>query len=165
VIDNFPILVDSGISFSIATLGPCGVFFPHIHPRATEVFVVIEGELDFGMMPEVSLTSTAPGAPAPPGGPAPIPQVNGTLAKYHGTVFPQGSIHWQTNNKCKPATIAAGLSSEDPGTNAVLNQVDGGSMMVKGKRQADFSNIENYFPVLPPAIVDAAKQCIARCSS
>jgi hypothetical protein len=153
-------LIESGITFSVASLGPCGIFFPHIHPRATELFTVIEGELSFGYQLEGAVLPTDPSAkPA-------IPLVEGKLTKFTGTVFPQGSVHYQINHSCEPATIVATLSSEDAGTTGILQQPasDGnGTMMVKGKRQADIGNLEMYYPLLPPMLVDAAKQCIARC--
>jgi hypothetical protein len=45
------------------------------------------------------------------------PEVAGYLNKFEGTVFPQGSIHYQFNNNCEKATFVAALSSEDAGTN------------------------------------------------
>lgn len=153
-------LIDSGISFSIASLGPCGVFFPHVHPRANELFTVIEGQVSFGYMLEGAVLPTDPEALKA------VPAVGGNLTKFEGTLFPQGSIHYQINDseKCERATIVATLSSEDAGTTAVLQQVGGeGMMRVKGKRQAEIGDIEQYFDLLPPAIVEATKQCLARC--
>ncbi|KAM0723799.1 hypothetical protein Q7P37_000789 [Cladosporium fusiforme] len=156
-VGNFPILIDSGITFSVASLGPCGVFFPHVHPRANELFTVIEGELSFKYQVESSALPLDPAASMA------IAPVSGNLTKFTGTLFPQGSIHYQINHSCEPATIVATLSSEDAGTTAILQQPGGGSMMSKGKRQADIGDIEQYYSTLPADIVDAAKQCVARC--
>ena len=47
------------------------------------------------------------------------PEVAGYLHKFDGTVFPQGSIHYQFNNNCEDATFVATLNSEDPGTSQI----------------------------------------------
>ncbi|KAF7189269.1 Spherulin-1B [Pseudocercospora fuligena] len=156
-VDNFPMLLDTGISFSISALGPCGIFFPHVHPRANELFVVIEGEVGFGAMFETAIN--------PADTAKPIGTVNGTLSKFQGTLFPQGSIHWQINDsdKCEQATIVAAFGSDDPGVTAVLQQVADGDNLKAGMQEADVGDIEQYYPFLPPALVDASKKCLTRC--
>jgi hypothetical protein len=47
------------------------------------------------------------------------PEIAGTLNNFEGTVFPQGSIHFQFNDSCDNATFIATLNSEDPGTSQV----------------------------------------------
>jgi hypothetical protein len=47
------------------------------------------------------------------------PEIAGALKKFDGTVFPQGSIHYQFNNNCQDATFVATLNSEDPGTSQI----------------------------------------------
>ena len=47
------------------------------------------------------------------------PEIAGTLNKFEGTVFPQGSIHFQFNDSCDKATFVATLNSDDPGTSQV----------------------------------------------
>ncbi|KAK3209617.1 hypothetical protein GRF29_44g126323 [Pseudopithomyces chartarum] len=41
-LETFPYLINSGVTLTMGTLGPCGVFLPHVHPRANEFFVVTE---------------------------------------------------------------------------------------------------------------------------
>ncbi|EME81784.1 uncharacterized protein MYCFIDRAFT_78779 [Pseudocercospora fijiensis CIRAD86] len=156
-IDNFPLLIDSGISFSIATLGPCGIFFPHVHPRANEFFAVIEGEVGFGAMFESTIN--------PSDAAKPLGTINGTLSRFQGTLFPQGSIHWQINDseKCEKATTIATFNSEDGGITAVLQQVADGDNLNAGMQEAEIGDIEQYYPLLPPALVDASKKCLAIC--
>ena len=151
---TFPILLDSGLTSTIASLGPCGIFLPHVHPRANEWFTVIEGEVDFGYMVEIGLLM-----PLTPG-----PQINGHLAKYSGTLFPQGSIHYQVNDSpdCKPATILATLSSDDPGTTTVL-QTPAGVNATVGARSVDQNEYAEIKPLLPPYITSVIEKCIARC--
>ncbi|KAL2045866.1 hypothetical protein ABVK25_011969 [Lepraria finkii] len=46
-------------------------------------------------------------------------EFNTTITQYQGTVFPQGSIHWQQNLDCEPAVGVAGLNAEDPGASSI----------------------------------------------
>jgi hypothetical protein len=156
IIESFPILIDSGISMNVATLGPCGIFVPHVHPRANEYFVVVEGEVDFGYMLEVGLL-TAEGAPNP--------EINGKLTKYTGTLFPQGSIHYQVNNSpdCIPATVVAALSSENAGTTPVLQMPAGGNASTV-PRQVGGNDFDTVRPLLPAQIVSVVDKCLARCN-
>ncbi|KAJ7801766.1 hypothetical protein B0H14DRAFT_3092395 [Mycena olivaceomarginata] len=74
------------------SLSPAALNIPHLHPRASELFTVIDGILDTGLVQE-----------------------NGFNAEYQATVFPMGSIHYQQNPTCSPAAFVAALNSEDPG--------------------------------------------------
>ncbi|KAJ7768044.1 RmlC-like cupin domain-containing protein [Mycena olivaceomarginata] len=98
-VDNFPILEELGISGAISIVEPCGLNVPHLHPRASEMFTVIDGILDTGFVQENGFN-------------APIET---QLGKYQATVFPIGSIHYQQNPTCSPAVFVASLNSEDPG--------------------------------------------------
>ncbi|KAF2259045.1 hypothetical protein CC78DRAFT_621326 [Lojkania enalia] len=153
--ETFPILFGSDIMMNWATLGPCGILLPHVHPRANEFFVVSEGEVEFGYMLEIGLLKTQ----------APSPEINGKLTKYTGTLFPQGSIHYQINNspECKPATILATLSSSDPGTTTILQTPPVGNATVS--MQADRNDIDYVRPLLPPQIVSVLDKCLARCNA
>ncbi|KAJ7865186.1 RmlC-like cupin domain-containing protein [Mycena olivaceomarginata] len=78
---------------------PCGLNIPHLHPRASELFTVIDGILDTGFVQENGFNT----------------EVETQLGKYQATVFPMGSIHYQQNPTCSPAVFVAALNSEDPG--------------------------------------------------
>lgn len=45
--------------------------------------------------------------------------VKNTLTKGQGTLFPQGSIHYQLNLGCDPVLFVAALNDEDPGTSQI----------------------------------------------
>ncbi|KAI9705278.1 MAG: hypothetical protein M1820_005277 [Bogoriella megaspora] len=100
---NFPILTGLGISTAVAFLEPCGFNTPHVHPRATEFLTVTQGSLQTGFVLENGFTE----------------QVNGTLGLYEGTVFPQGSIHFQQNPTCDETVFVATLNSDDPGASQI----------------------------------------------
>ncbi|KAH8827304.1 spherulin-1B precursor [Flagelloscypha sp. PMI_526] len=117
-VDNFPILQGLGISAAISLVGPCGLNIPHIHPRANEFLTVVDGILNTGFVQENGFNT----------------EVETQLGKYQGTVFPQGSIHYQQNPTCDPAVFVAALESEDPGR----------------------SDIATSFFKLPSDVIDAA---------
>ncbi|KAJ7027123.1 spherulin-1B precursor [Mycena alexandri] len=98
-IDNFPILTDLGISGAISIVEPCGLNIPHLHPRASEIFTVVDGILDTGFVQENGFNTA----------------IETQLGKFQATVFPQGSLHYQQNPTCSPAVFVAALNSEDPG--------------------------------------------------
>ncbi|KAJ7923582.1 RmlC-like cupin domain-containing protein [Mycena leptocephala] len=98
-VDNFPILEELGLSGAISMVEPCGLNVPHLHPRANEMFTVIDGILDTGLVQENGFNT----------------EIATQLGKYQATVFPMGSIHYQQNPTCSPAVFVASLNSEDPG--------------------------------------------------
>jgi oxalate decarboxylase/phosphoglucose isomerase-like protein (cupin superfamily) len=98
-VDNFPILEELGLSGAISLVEPCGLNIPHLHPRANEMFTVIDGILDTGLVQENGFNT----------------EIQTQLGKYQATVFPMGSIHYQQNPTCSPAVFVASLNSEDPG--------------------------------------------------
>ncbi|KAF2019192.1 hypothetical protein BU24DRAFT_476238 [Aaosphaeria arxii CBS 175.79] len=153
---NLPILLDSGLNINFATLGPCGLFLPHVHPRANEFFVVVEGEVDFGYMLEIGLLN--------PPAPNPNPEITGKLTKHKGTVFPQGSVHWQINDSedCTSTAVYTFLSSDDPGSTAILQSPAGGNGTMR-KRLVDMEEVDDVRPLLPPQLADTVTKCLARC--
>jgi len=104
---NFPPLVKSNIAAAVGFLEPCGMNTLHTHPRATEFLTVVEGTVQTGFILENGLTN----------------EFNTTLNQYEGTVFPQGSIHYQFNPNCAPAVFVAGLNAEDPGTSQLAQNI------------------------------------------
>jgi hypothetical protein len=51
-VKEIPALQGLGVSSVIFQIAPCGINFPHIHPRATELFHVLEGEFLSGLVLE-----------------------------------------------------------------------------------------------------------------
>lgn len=99
---------------------------------------------------------------------APVPEITGKLTKLVGTLFPQGSVHFQINNSCKETTIVASLSSDDPGTTPILRKTggnskgnDNGNMVSRAVGRDDFEPLR---PLLPDSIVETIEQCFERCN-
>jgi hypothetical protein len=176
-IGNFPILTGLGISITVGFLNPCGINTPHLHPRATEFLTLVEGSnLEFGFVLENGLVQAGEN-----------PEVAGYLNKFEGTVFPQGSIHYQFNNNCEKATFFAALSSEDPGTNSaaqalyalnadVVNATLGFPSWVliyyyllyttnNLNSSIDGKNIKDFGKYLPANLVQDIEVCLKKCTS
>ncbi|KAG6738394.1 hypothetical protein POTOM_058010 [Populus tomentosa] len=114
-VDQIPGLNTLGISLArIDFAQNGGLNPPHTHPRATEILVVVEGELYVGFV-----TSNPD---------------NRFISKvlYPGDVFvfPFGLIHFQLNIAKTPAVAFAGLSSQNPGTITIANAVFGSDPLI-----------------------------------
>ncbi|KAH6643888.1 RmlC-like cupin domain-containing protein [Boeremia exigua] len=158
-IETFPILTGLGISTTLGFLEPCGINTPHVHPRATEFLTLVDGAgLKFGYVLENGLVGAGQN-----------PEIAGTLNKFEGTVFPQGSIHFQFNDNCDAATFVASLNSEDPGTSqvaqnffalnsGVVNATLGFPKTIDGK------NIEEFRKLIPANLAQDVDVCLKRCN-
>jgi hypothetical protein len=157
-IETFPILTDLGISTTVGFLGPCGINTPHVHPRATEFLTLVEGDnLQFGYVLENGLVK-----------PGDNPEIAGSLRKFEGTVFPQGSIHFQFNNNCDNATFVAALNSEDPGTSQIAQNffalnADVVRATLGFPNTIDASNIEEFRKQIPANLAQDMDKCLAKC--
>jgi hypothetical protein len=156
-IETFPILTGLGISTTLGFLSACGINTPHVHPRATEFLTVVEGDIDFGYILENGLVAAGQNA-----------EVAGSLSKFQGTVFPMGSIHYQINNKCQPATFVATLNNEDPGTSQVAQNFFGLNPDVVNAtlgfpKTINGTNIEEFRKYLPVNIAQSVDICLKQC--
>lgn len=106
---QLPGLNTLGLSMARIDYAPMGVIPPHLHPRATEILIVLEGSLEVGFVtsnPDNRLISK-------------------TLEKGDVFVFPVGLVHFQRNVGNGYAISVSGLSSQNPGVITVTNAVFG----------------------------------------
>lgn len=103
---TFPALVGQGGSVTIGFLDPCGFNSPHVHPRAAELNLVVEGRLFASVTAENGATHR-----------------NHTLSKFEMTVFPQGAIHTEFNPDCTPAVFVAAFPDEDVSISELVSLV------------------------------------------
>ncbi|KAK9773574.1 putative RmlC-like cupin domain-containing protein [Seiridium cardinale] len=113
---TFPALTNTGIGAAVAFLEPCGFNTPHVHSRATELAIVVEGSVISSMFPENGVNLD--GKPR---------EISTRLEKFDSTVFYQGSVHSQYNPDCHPAVFVAAFNSEDAGTGQVAQELFGAS--------------------------------------
>ncbi|KAJ8114640.1 hypothetical protein OPT61_g3520 [Boeremia exigua] len=157
-IETFPILTGLGISTTLGFLEPCGINTPHVHPRATEFLTVVAGSnLKFGYVLENGLVPAGQNQ-----------EIAGVLGTFEGTVFPQGSIHFQFNDNCEKATFVASLNSEDPGTSQVAqNFFSLNSGVVNATlgfpKTIDGENIEQFRKMIPANLAQDVDVCLKRC--
>ena len=103
-VEKLPGLNTLGLSMSRIDYAPNGLNPPHVHPRASEIIYVLEGQLYY-----VGFVTTA-----------------GKLVAKHinkGEVFvlPKGLLHFQKNvAKSAPASVIAAFDSQLPGTQSLV---------------------------------------------
>ncbi|RAL45535.1 hypothetical protein DM860_016027 [Cuscuta australis] len=112
-VNNLPGLNTLGTSFARLDFAPNGINPPHTHPRATEVFSLLEGTLYVGFV----LSNPPPGMQNR--------LITRTLVAGDVFVFPQGLIHFQFNIGNTSALAFAGFSSQNPGVITIANAVFG----------------------------------------
>lgn len=157
-IDNFPILTDLGIATTVAFLGPCGMNTPHVHPRATEFLTMVQGEIDFGIIPENGFVAAPNSA-----------EIAGHLTAFQGTVFPMGSVHYQVNTGCTNATFVAALSNEDPGTGQIAQEFFGLNKDVVNAtlgfpESIDGADIDKFKGKIPANLALGVEKCLMTCN-
>ncbi|CAI0548437.1 unnamed protein product [Linum tenue] len=108
-VNQIPGLNTQGVSMVRLDFAVGGVNAPHIHPRASEMLIVMEGTLEVGFvttLPETKL-------------------ITKVLQAGEAFVFPQALTHFQRNVGKGTAFAIAALNSQNPGTQPVLAAVLG----------------------------------------
>ncbi|KAJ6535608.1 RmlC-like cupin domain-containing protein [Mycena capillaripes] len=151
-VDNFPILEELGISGAVSIVEPCGLNVPHLHPRASEMFTVVEGILDTGLVQENGFNA----------------EIETQLGQYQATVFPMGSIHYQQNPTCSPAVFVASLNSEDPGRSDIATSFwmlpsDVVNAALGFPETIGAGNIDEWKSHLPVNLAAGVSSCLQAC--
>ncbi|XP_021758337.1 putative germin-like protein 2-1 [Chenopodium quinoa] len=106
-VDRFPGLNTLGVAIARVDFAPFGLNTPHLHPRASQAFVVMKGTLYAGFVTtDYKLYDTI--------------MNEGDLI-----VFPQSLIHFQLNLRNTTAFAIAAFGSQNPGRINVANGVFG----------------------------------------
>ena len=158
-IQTYPYSTGFDLSMTILFLEPCGINTPHVHPRAAEFLVLVEGSsVRFGSILENGLVK-----------PGEKQEIAGTLKRFEMTAFSQGSMHWQFNDGCERAVLVAALSSGDPGTNQMTNffQLDPGvvNATLGNPSSINGSAVEAFRELIPANLVQDTEKCLARCNA
>ncbi|XP_048134000.1 germin-like protein subfamily 1 member 20 [Rhodamnia argentea] len=107
-VGQLPGLNTLGISMVRIDFGIGGLNPPHIHPRGSEILLVLEGTLCVGFVTSNQLNHTF---------------FEKVLHPGDVFVFPFGMIHFQLNVGKTNAVAIAGLSSQNPGVTTVANDL------------------------------------------
>ncbi|XP_010672556.2 putative germin-like protein 2-1 [Beta vulgaris subsp. vulgaris] len=106
-ITRFPAVNTQGVSMARVDFAPYGLNTPHLHPRGSEVFAVMEGIMYAGFVTtDYKLYDTI-------------------LKKGDIIVFPQGLIHFQLNLGKTDALAIASFGSQNPGRINIAESVFG----------------------------------------
>lgn len=141
---------------AVGRLGACGMNTPHIHPRAAELQVVVQGRLITEMVPENGVFDTD----------GKRRLIRTELGLFQMTPFYQGYIHTQFNPDCEPAVFVAFFPSDDAGT---LQTVDGSFALGDDVLAAAFGqsvageDIERVRSAIPVSIAIGVDECLQRC--
>lgn len=156
---NFPWLTESGLSTTVAFVGPCGINTPHVHPRGNEFLTVTNNTLEFGMILENGLVAAGKGTG----------ELTGTLNAFQGTMFPRGAVHYQFNPTCDTTAFVAVLSDPDAGTNQMAQAFFGlDEDVVEATlgfvEPIDGKFIENLRGKIPVSLAKGVEECLAKCN-
>ncbi|KDP39966.1 hypothetical protein JCGZ_03497 [Jatropha curcas] len=88
---EFPALEGQGVSVSSIIYPPSGMNLPHIHPRASELLIVLLGSLEVGFVDTTNKLFTQ------------------TLVAPDMFIFPKGLVHFQVNVRSDSPSIALGV--------------------------------------------------------
>ena len=103
-VKSMPALKGHNIAMNLIRLDACGINLPHTHPRATEaLYGVKASNVTVGYIPENFGKI-----------------IINHLSTGQATFFPQGYIHFQFNNNCKPAVLLASFNHD--GIVSICNQ-------------------------------------------
>jgi hypothetical protein len=152
---NFPILTGTGISAAAIFFEPCGLNTPHIHPDAAEFLTLVtDNHMETGFVLENGF----------------VTEQRTNLTLFQGTVFPQGSIHWQQNLDCYPAVAMAALNSEDPGASSIAQNyiINTSADIVDASlgfpKQIDQNNFADFKKAIPVTLAKGVEECLIRCN-
>lgn len=129
----------------------------HVHPRATELQIVVEGRLVTEMNPENGVFDDKGNRRV----------ITNVIEPFQMTPFYQGSIHTQFNPDCQNATFIASFASEDFGTEQI---VDGLFAFPDDLLAATFGqtiageNLDLVRNSIPPSIALGVESCLVQCS-
>jgi len=149
---SMPALIGTGSSMTVAFLGPCGMNTAHVHPRATELNIIVKGRLVTNFIIENGL-----------------PLIANTMDTFQMSVFPQGAIHQEFNPDCEEAVFVASFNNEDPGVSEIAhNFFDLNNDVLKatlggGPLTFNGADIDTFRAQIPDNIALGIDACLDKC--
>ena len=146
-INELPSLQGLGVSSVLFNIAPCGINLPHVHPRGTELFHVLDGQFQTGFLEENSGRV-----------------ILNNLTQGMVTIFPQGLIHFEQNLGCTPARFLSSFSNEDPGVLTISTRLFDFPQQALTSTFSQSNNVINYLKSnlkVNPAMGNG--ECLKRC--
>lgn len=148
---TMPALIGNDASVTIGFLGPCGMNTAHVHNRATELNVVVQGRLVTNFVLENG-----------------VRPIENTLSRFQMAVFPQGAIHQEFNPDCEDTVFVASFPDSDPGVSQVAQNFFGlrGDVVqatLGGIPTFNGQDIESFRDMIPDNIALGIETCLNKC--
>lgn len=147
---TFPALIGSGSSVTVGFLGPCGFNTPHVHPRATELNLVVKGSLMTNFIAENG-----------------VHKVVNPVGLYEMAVFPQGAVHEEFNPDCTDAVFVASFASEDPGVGTIAEEFFNlDDDVIEAALKVDIidgAELERFRSLIPANVALGVQACLDKC--
>lgn len=148
---TFPALIGTGSAMTVGFLGPCGFNTPHVHNRATELNIMVQGRLVTNFVIENR-----------------VDPIENTMTQWQMSAFPQGAIHGEYNPDCEAAVFVAGFNSEDPGVSQIAqNFFKLEKQLLKatlgGVNTFDGKDIDSFREVIPANVAMGIDKCLDIC--
>jgi hypothetical protein len=150
-IATFPALTGVSSSLVVATVGPCGLVAPHMHPRGDEFIVITEGRLFTQFLSETGSIL-----------------VTNELQTYMATLLPKGSVHLEYNPDCTEAKFVAAFNDNDAGTTLVAPtffSLEDEMVLTAlgGKVIIPSTELDSVRQSIPKTAIYGVQSCMARC--
>lgn len=148
---TFPALIGNGVSMTVAFLGPCGMNTAHVHPRATELNIIVQGRLVTNFVLENGAKPVA-----------------NTMDTFQMAVFPQGAIHQEFNPDCTDAVFVAAFPDADAGVNTIAQNFfslrpDVVGATLNGVQTLNGQDIESFRHAIPDNLALGIDACLNKC--
>jgi len=148
---SMPALIGLDSSMTVAFLGPCGMNTAHVHPRATELNIIVKGRLVTNFVIGNGLEHIA-----------------NTMETFQMSVFPQGAIHQEFNPDCEEAVFVASFNHQDPGVLSVAQgffglRDDVVEATLGGPVTFNGADVDSFRDTIPSNIALGIDACLDKC--
>ncbi|KAJ6461263.1 hypothetical protein C8R47DRAFT_1080683 [Mycena vitilis] len=145
---TFPAVIGTNSAMAVGFLDACSMNTPHMHPRATEIQISLNGTIRTGMITENGGRFIMTELPA------------GSM-----TIFPMGSVHFQVNDGCEPLEFVAAFNNEDPGVLQMAQRLFGLTPDIVAATFGDLGveEVHGLESIIPDNIAIATDDCLKRC--
>lgn len=139
---------------TLGFIGACGINTPHVHPRSSQINVVVKNMLATEFIAENGARS-----------------IVNTLNEFEMTVFPQGAVHTEWNPTCEESIFVAGFASEDPGVQqsaqtffGLRDEVIDATLGVGPNATFNGEDLDTFRDLIPKNVAQSIELCLQNCN-